>query len=130
MVGSCEINGAQITPRRECLIDFPDGSRAAIVGWTEDFGTVYFFIHRLRGDLNSAAAAFILDVERNAHGDPDGLIESAGIITPSMSEQHEKIFQMAMITMREDWGDAHSDFGVDFHHLSQNRKEPEGGAEE
>lgn len=129
MVGSCEINGAQITPRRECLIDFPDGSRAAIVGWTEDFGTVCFFIHRLRGDLNSDAAAFVLDVERNAHGDTDGLIEDAKIITPSKSKEHAEIFQSAMITLREDWGDSHSDFGVDFYHLSQNQR-PQGTEEE
>ena len=122
MTGNCEIHGAKIAPRRECFIDFSDGSSAAIVGWCEDFASVCFFIHRLRGDLNSAAAAFVLDVERHAHGDPDGLIEGAKIITPKMSKKHAEIFNFAMISLREDWGDAHSDFGVDFYHVSLNEK--------
>ena len=122
MYGNSESNGVKITSRREILLDFPDGSLAVICGWPEDLASVCYFIHLVRGAIDSQAAAFILDIEGRAHGDPEKLIASAQIVNPNMNDAHREIFFWAMNAMREDWGAPNSDYGVNFQHYSLNKK--------
>ena len=122
MFGDSESHGVKITSRREILLNFPDGSIAVICAWPEDTANVCYFIHLLRGAIDSQAAAFILDIENRAHGDPEKLIEAAKIITPNAEDAHREIFFWAMNALREDWGAPNSDYGVNFQHFSLNRK--------
>lgn len=122
MFGNCESHGVNITPRREILLNFPDGSIAVIFGWPDDLASVSYFIHLVRGAIDSQAASFILDIENRTHGDPEKLIEAAKIINPKSEDAHRDIFFWAMNAMREDWGTPNSDYGVNFQHFSLNRK--------
>ena len=116
-----ETKGARFTLRRECTIDFPDGSTAIITAMPDDFANVYYATLKTRGAVDSAAAAFVMDIERHIHGDPEGLIERSNILKSGMTEQHADIFFDAMTSIREDWGDKNSDYGANFIHLSRNK---------
>lgn len=126
MFGNSESHGVKITSRREILLNFPDGSIAAICGWPEDFASVCYVVHFVRGAIDSQAAAFVLDIEKRAHGDPGKFIENSKIITPGTEDAHREIFFWAMTAMREDWGAQNSDYGVNFEHYSLNRKPTAG----
>ena len=114
-------NGARLSLRRECLIDFPDGSTAIITACPDDFANIYYATLKVRGAIDSAAAVFIMDIERHIHGDPEELIKRSNILQSGMTKQHADIFFDAMESIREDWGSKNSDYGANFIHLSRNK---------